>query len=472
MLQRLRSGEFLITAGFIAILFFVPLAQIVLELRRDQNVQFTDVFRCAPTTANLRRYENALENQLWLRQTVRPAIQLALFAGLRDAGPECLPAADGWMFYRPGVRYLVEGDRSDAPEPYSTAINAAGLFKTVLPAGLTGFVGRFLPDEIRFDLVNPGRSTGRRQAALAAILEYRRQLHERGVELLVMPVPEKAGIYPERLASRAGFESFRSPSEALLDDLRREGVEVIDLFELFRRFRRGTGQGGMGNALYLASDTHWSPEGARLAAEAVARRIRERGWLPELSRKYMTTIVQVQRRGDLVGMMQAPGIDRYFPAESVTCRQVTDRIVGLLAPRTGDREGTFANTHLKDTPMQPSVLLLGDSFSRIYQIAEPRSLSVIDGQPGLGVSGGAFQAKSCRRLLPGSAGFPSLLAEALQSPVDYMVSDGGAATEVRQRLSVNSEILENKKVVVWEFTERDVGLGRRGWLPAPLPPKL
>jgi hypothetical protein len=468
----MRSGDLLVTVGFVAILFSVPLSQIVLELRRGQDVQFTDVFRCVPTPANLRRYENALENQSWLRQAVRPAIQWALFAVFKDAGPECLLSADGWLFYRPGVRYLVEGERSEVPEPCSTAINVSDLVKTVLSADWARFVERLLPEEIRFAVVKPrGHTAGRRQAVRDAILEYRRQLKERGIELLVMPVPEKSAVYPGRLTSCAGIESFRSPSEALLDDLRREGVEVIDLFELFRKFRREAAQEGMGDSLYLASDTHWTPEGARLAAETVARRIRERGWLPESSRKYTTTIVQVQRRGDLVGMMQAPGLHRYFPPEMVTCRQVTDKIVGLLAQRVGG-EGTFANTHLKDTPMEPSVLLLGDSFSRIYQIAEPKSLSVTDGQAGPGVSGQAFQSKSSSRLLPGSAGFPSLLVEILQSPVDYIVSDGGAATEVRQRLSINSEILENKKVVVWEFTERDVGLGRRGWRQVPLPPKL
>ena len=71
-----------------------------------------------------------------------------------------------------------------------------------------------------------------------------------------------------------------------------------------------------------------------------------------------------------------------------------------------------------------------------------------------------------------STGFPSLLAESLGAPVDYVLADGGAATDVRRKLSVYGEILESKKVVVWEFTERDVGLGRRGWEDVPLPPEL
>lgn len=471
MLGRVRSSQFFITAGFLAILGSAPLAQIVLELRRGQHVQFTDVFRYAPTLTNLRRYESTLENQSWVRQELRPAVQRILLAGLKDAGAKGLLGAGGWMFYRPGVRYLIEGDRPDLPELAPRKIDVAGWAKAVVPAVWAARVDRLVPD-LECDVVAPGRPASRRHAALQAIVEYRRQLKERGIELLVMPVPEKASVYPDRLVRRVNVPEFHSPTEVLLDDLRREGVEVIDLFALFRRCRTQTAAAPEYGASYLATDTHWTPAGARLAAELVAERIRQRGCLPKVPRKYKTTAVEVRRCGDVVEMMQVPGINRWFPTELVTCRQITDKIAGLLIPRVGDREGTFVNTHLKDTPLEPTVLLLGDSFSRIYQLPEPKSLGEIVGRTDSQTANTASQTRSTKRLLPGSAGFPSLLAQALQSPVDYIVSDGGAATEVRQRLSVNSEILENKKVLIWEFTERDVGLGRQGWRPVALPPSL
>jgi hypothetical protein len=82
------------------------------------------------------------------------------------------------------------------------------------------------------------------------------------------------------------------------------------------------------------------------------------------------------------------------------------------------------------------------------------------------------QTAGAKRLLPGSAGFISHLALALKSPVDAVVSDGGAATDVRRKLSTNPEILEGKRVVVWEFVERDIALGARGWEEVALPRKL
>jgi hypothetical protein len=117
---------------------------------------------------------------------------------------------------------------------------------------------------------------------------------------------------------------------------------------------------------------------------------------------------------------------------------------------------------------QARVLVLGDSFCRIYQYAEPQSLGEL---PATSTAGAAADSGT-KRLLPGSAGFISHLALALKSPVDAIVSDGGAATDVRRKLSTNPEILEGKQVVVWEFVERDIALGAQGWEEVALPRKL
>jgi len=143
-----------------------------------------------------------------------------------------------------------------------------------------------------------------------------------------------------------------------------------------------------------------------------------------------------------------------------------------MVPHPGAPSGTYSNDHLKDTPLESSVLVLGDSFCRIYQTREPRSLGRLAGQvPGTRPAGKRAARRGTSRLLPGSAGFCSLLARSLRAPVDYVIDDGGAATAVRQKLSTNAEILENKKVAVWEFAERELSLGREGWRDVPLPPE-
>ena len=48
-----------------------------------------------------------------------------------------------------------------------------------------------------------------------------------------------------------------------------------------------------------------------------------------------------------------------------------------MVPQPNMRDGRFKNDHLIDTPMESSVLVLGDSFCRIYQSSEPASLGEI-----------------------------------------------------------------------------------------------
>jgi len=305
-----------------------------------------------------------------------------------------------------------------------------------------------------------------------AIIRFRDKLKERGIELLLVPVPDKASVYPDKLTSRmvGRFQDFRSRTDDLMQTLKRDGVVSVDLFRLFRDERQ---KNPLADGLYLAHDTHWTPAGARLAAEAVATGLRHLGWAPGQGRHYTTQPARVLRRGDILDMLQAPRISHRFPAYSVECEQVLDPSAGLLVSTIGGREGTYMNQHLVDTPLQASVLLLGDSFSRIYQTPEPQSLGEELGQAGFRAAElGRENVKGTRRLLPGSAGFPSHLALALGAAVDYIISDGGAATDVRQALSTNAEILERKRVVVWQFAERDIGLGAEGWRDVPLPPRL
>ena len=161
--------------------------------------------------------------------------------------------------------------------------------------------------------------------------------------------------------------------------------------------------------------------------------------------------------------MQIPGLREKFPAEAVECVQVTDAALGPMLPGASARPGTYCYPG-----QQATVLVLGDSFSRIYQYAEPQSL----GELAAGATNSVPVQTGTKRLLPGSAGFVSHLALQLRAPVDAIVSDGGAATDVRRKLSTDPEILEGKKVVVWEFVERDIALGAQGWEPVELPRKL
>ena len=120
-----RNGIVLISL-FIALIFGVPAVQMALEMRRGERVQFTDLFRYAPSEKNLREFEAALESKSLFQQTLRPEMQRFLFKALRDPGSKGMMGRNGWIFYRPGVRYLIEPNRLESDEKGSATVQTPG----------------------------------------------------------------------------------------------------------------------------------------------------------------------------------------------------------------------------------------------------------------------------------------------------------------------------------------------------------
>lgn len=381
--RKLHIG---LIVAFLAPIGVVAPSQIVWELRDGEQPQIAELFRQTPTRANLRQFEGGLESNCRLAQAIRPWVQYARFVLLEDAGDKALIGRAGWFFYRPAVQYLVES--------YS------------------------LSDDI-----------------FAAILAFRDDLAKRGIRLLMMPAPNKASIYPEMLAARAAGapEPVNAKTRDVLTRLKESGVEVIDLFETYAQARRGSGLQQRSSpigaklttdnqqpttACYLAQDSHWSPEGMRLAAEVVARKLLDSGWVQKGPVKYDIKPVTVERCGDVLRMIRVPQVEQLYEPQRMNCEQVIDAATGQP---------------YKDDPNSP-VLVLGDSFLRIFERDEP-----------------------------GSGGFIAHLACNLGFGVTSIVNDGGASTLVRQQLAGKPALLKGKKVVVWEFVERDIRFGTEGW---------
>jgi hypothetical protein len=238
-------------------------------------------------------------------------------------------------------------------------------------------------------------------------------------------MPVKPSVYPDKLSRRAapGGQSFSSPTVELISRLREAGVEVSDLFETFRELRARNSL-TESEPYYLVRDTHWSGKAVTIAAEEVAEQIRRLGWADSGSTDYGLKDVMVKRRSDVAQMVRVPGIEKTFPPEDVLCYQVVQKNDGKP---------------YQDDPHSP-VLVLGDSFLRIYQTDEPTS-----------------------------AGFVAHLAKKLRRPLASIVNDGGASTLVRQELARRAGFLQGKRLVIWEFVERDIRFGVEGWKDVPLP---
>lgn len=373
MAQTKAKQLFLIVA-FVMIIFSVGLTQITIELSRGQRPQIQELFLNPPTKANLRTFEKGIEKSCWLAEKLRPWAQYLNFLLLTDAGDNAILGSDGWFFYKPAVRYLVE--------PFSNE-----------------------------------------SEVISAIQSFRDRLADRGIELMVVIAPNKASVYPEMLARRS--QRLTQPANpdtlAIISELTQAEVEVVNLFEVFSQERAAYSDS---TQYYLSQDSHWSAEGVTLAAKAVAKRIQDLGWMEKGESKYELRPAVIKRHGDILEMMQTPQVKHHFEPEQVHCIKVFD---------------AETDQPYTDNPDSP-VLVLGDSFLRIYQSDEP-----------------------------GSAGFIAHLATELGFDLASIVTDGGASTLVRQQLYRKSALLANKKVVIWEFVERDIRFGTEGWQDIPLP---
>jgi len=111
---------------------------------------------------------------------------------------------------------------------------------------------------------------------VTVLAEHARSLAARGIRLVVVPIPKRLQVYPDRLpglAPTADFAGADVPWERLLVALLEAGVEVIDLLPDFLAARHDD-SGQDDPRLYLDYDPHWTPRAAELCAERIAERIR------------------------------------------------------------------------------------------------------------------------------------------------------------------------------------------------------
>lgn len=324
------------------------------------------------TSRYLRAFENKVEDENALVLAFRPKYQLAVWNVFKDPGEKVvLGAGEGrWLFYRQDVEFLVQ------PSPL---------------------------DVRSAKLDNP----------IQAILKFRDQLKAKGVELLVVITPGKPSIYPERLTGIDGLK-LAGHGKAILDSLTKLGLNTVDLYTPLLSAKADDAKLG---ALYLDDDTHWTPRGAELAAGEIAKKVNamvDAGQvnIGEPSMDYVVSDSLADRMGD-IGEMSGLNKFNVFKAQ-----QVTGHVVSPF----------------KDDFRKSKILILGDSFSRIYQTDSPVN-----------------------------AGWIAHFAKNISRPVSSIVSDGGASTLVREKLARKAGVLKGKKLLIWEFVERDLRFGAEGW---------
>lgn len=237
-------------------------------------------------------------------------------------------------------------------------------------------------------------------APLDVIDGFSKQLAERGIELVIVPVPTKpmlcqGGLGMETAGGASGLYSD------VLAALSSKGIEVVDLMPVLEALPE--------SSRFLKHDTHWTPTAMKLAAEVLSEK-NARAKIGNLTINWIAE--QKSYSGDLAGML-----DR---------NDAAGQEVELRIPR-----GAIIN----DT--DSSVVVLGDSFVNICD------------EPGLGF-GGEERAKI-------GAGFAAHLSANFSQSIQTIAINGDGATAVRREFaSLPDKVVRSKRVVVWVLSPRDL----------------
>lgn len=289
-------------------------------------------------------------------------------------------------------------------------------------AGNITVIGRkgwlFLDRELQHLSAGP-ITEGPNSNPLPAILDFKKQLERAGIELLIVPVPPKAVIYPSHLVEGIAGElpRFDPHHQEFYDTLERNGIPVLDLVPLFLSNRDNPKLG----PLYCKRDSHWSGQACILAAREIAKQISGREWLDQHQEVALETrIDKIRIIGDL---------EKSLSGVEPMGEKIRLRIIGQPDGKRLRR--------LQDDDRSP-VVLLGDSHNLVFHV----------GGDDMHASGG---------------GLADQLAFELGMPIDVVAVRGSGATPSRINLLRNArktDYLSGKKLVIWclsarEFTDSD-----------------
>jgi hypothetical protein len=340
---------------------------------------------------HLRSFEAELEAAPYAT-AIRQWMQQRLTAGFREGNSKTVIGKEGRMYYQAGIDCLV-GYGPLKPEPDSV-------------------------------MKNPDRAIW--TPPIPVITKFAAQLKERGIELMIVPVPVKSMIYPEDIG-RGDWEKpvHHRDQEALYKKLRDAGIELVDLSDLFWTMKKT-------DEVFLRQDTHWSQLAMQKAAAAVADKIKSKPWfdLEKADLQTLQTQAERQHMGDLVEMLNLAEPKDLFQVEAQQLTMI----------RAADKGGELSGSR------QSPIVLLGDSFVNIYN----------DPGIGFGETDGKPPSEN-KSESPIGAGFAQHLALALQTPLDVYTANGGGATQVRKDFADQPDNeVRAKKIVVWVLASRDL----------------
>lgn len=318
--------------------------------------------------------ETAVESLSFFEEG-READQSLALRFLNEGNRRVFPGDDGWLFYWPDLEAII-GKGPYYEQPVSVARE---------------------------------RVTDSWTSPVEVVKQFASQLEERGITLVLVPVPTKAMLCPEKIGAGEKDAIIPPAYRRLLEDFSRDGIEVVDLVPEIASLPVEN--------RFLKSDTHWTPEAMFASASLVARRVE--ATIAKGALDTSLDVIELSHKGDLAGMLGA---------EKVAALSGEQRVV-LAKVRNGDSGAPISDDETSQ------IVLLGDSFVNIFD------------DPTLGFEGE-------ERI---GAGFASHFSAAMSRRVHTIAINGDGASGVRRAFaSLPDDDVRSRKVVVWVFSARDL----------------
>jgi len=358
--------------------------QVVISEMRQQDFKASSwITANRKVLAHIHEIEDTIEEQGAVAAWLRPWSQSGLlFFGVGNE--KVYPGKESWLFYRPDIDY----------------ITGAGFLD---PLQLQQRVDQTVEWE-----------TPPQPDPLPALIDLHQQLADRGIKLLLVPVPVKPEIMAKQFTSRLNDAQViqNSSYKLFVNQLTEAGVWVADVAAWLDEYKEETKK-----SPFLRTDTHWTPSAMQWVARMVSKELNQQiSWSGGVPLQ-KTTEIPVTNQGDIAAML-----DLYspYPSETVSTLQVT-----------------YTDGSIWKENEAAEVLVLGDSFTNIF------SLDAM----GWGESGG----------------FVEHLSYSLDQPIDRIVRNDQGSFATRQILSRElargRDRLAGKKVVVYQFASRELMFG-------------
>jgi len=307
----------------------------------------------------------------------RPYTQLALTKYLRASNSQVIVGQDHWLYYGLGVQHVIG----------------------------PGFL-----DQEQLDSVKRQWMEGDPRPAM---LQLRDDLKARGIDLVLLPIPDKTTIYPEELNPSYAVAG-PAPENASYQDwktqMQGQGLKIFDTTDTLLTAKTKTS-----DLIYVPTDSHWTPRAAQYCAQGLAAFIRGSVCLPDRAGvNYSAVDGRTHWPHDMVNLLGLPANQTLYDFPYLPLRSV-------IQP----------NGNIFASDPKADILMIGDSFLGFYE------------------NGGASLAAET--------------AYELKRPVQYVsIPNGGSWASrlwLKQQIEKGQDPLIGKKLVVWEFTARDFSSG-------------